>query len=110
MAKTSMILRDVKRKKIAKQYEEKRESLRAASKDESLDYDAKWEVMIALQKLPREVGRAVYCRLSSKSRQRNRCALTGRPHGYFRKFGLSRNRLREIAMRGEAPGVTKASW
>jgi small subunit ribosomal protein S14 len=57
--------------------------------------------MIALQKLPRD---------SSKSRQRNRCALTGRPHGYFRKFGLSRNRLREIAMRGEAPGVTKASW
>jgi small subunit ribosomal protein S14 len=101
MAKTSMILRDVKRKKIAKQYEEKRESLRTASKDASLDYDAKWEVMIALQKLPRD---------SSKSRQRNRCALTGRPHGYFRKFGLSRNRLREIAMRGEAPGVTKASW
>lgn len=101
MAKTSMILRDVKRKKIAKQYEEKRESLRVASKDENLDYDAKWEVMIAMQKLPRD---------SSKSRQRNRCALTGRPHGYFRKFGLSRNRLREIAMRGEAPGVTKASW
>lgn len=101
MAKTSMILRDVKRKKIAKQYEEKRESLRTASKDANLDYDAKWEVMIALQKLPRD---------SSKSRQRNRCALTGRPHGYFRKFGLSRNRLREIAMRGEAPGVTKASW
>ena len=101
MAKTSMILRDVKRKKLEKQYQEKCESLRDASKDEGLEYDAKWDAMIAMQKLPRD---------SSKSRQRNRCALTGRPHGYFRKFGLSRNRLREIVMRGEAPGVTKASW
>ena len=101
MAKKSMVLRDVKRKKMAKQFEAKRESLRAACKDEDLDYDSKWDAMIALQKMPRD---------SSKSRQRNRCALTGRPHGYFRKFGLSRIRLREIAMRGEAPGVTKASW
>ena len=101
MAKTSMILRDVKRRKIEEKFAQKRAMLRAQCKDENLDYDAKWEAMIALQKLPRD---------SSKSRQRNRCALTGRPHGYFRKFGLSRNRLREIAMRGEAPGVTKASW
>ncbi len=101
MAKTSMILRDIKRKKLEKKFEQKRAELRAQCKDEGLDYETKWEAMIALQKLPRD---------SSKSRQRNRCALTGRPHGYFRKFGLSRNRLREIAMRGEAPGVTKASW
>ena len=57
--------------------------------------------MIALQKLPRDSG---------KTRQRNRCALTGRPHGYYRKFGLSRNKLREIILKGQAPGVTKASW
>ncbi len=101
MAKKSMVLRDVKRAKLAKQLGEKREHLRALCKDENLDYDAKWDAMIALQKMPRD---------SSKSRHRNRCALTGRPHGYFRKFGLSRIRLREIAMRGEAPGVTKGSW
>ncbi len=101
MAKKSMVLRNVKRAKLAEQHREKRESLRAACKDESLDYDSKWDAMIALQKMPRD---------SSKSRYRNRCALTGRPHGYFRKFGLSRIRLREISMRGEAPGVTKASW
>ena len=101
MAKKSMVLRNVKRAKLAKQMGAKRDSLRAACKDENLDYDTKWDAMIALQKLPRD---------TSKSRYRNRCALTGRPHGYFRKFGLSRNRLREIAMRGEAPGVTKGSW
>ena len=101
MAKTAMVLRNVKRQKLAEQLGEKRDSLRAACKDVELDYDAKWDAMIALQKMTRD---------SSKSRYRNRCALTGRPHGYFRKFGLSRNRLREIAMRGEAPGVTKGSW
>jgi small subunit ribosomal protein S14 len=61
----------------------------------------RWQAMIDLQKLPRD---------SSKSRQRNRCALTGRPRGYFRRFGLARCALREVVMRGEAPGVTKASW
>ena len=101
MAKKSMVLRNVKRGKLAEKHSEKRDSLREACKDESLDYDSKWDAMIALQKMPRD---------SSKSRYRNRCGLTGRPHGYFRKFGLSRNRLREVAMRGEAPGVTKASW
>ena len=101
MAKKSMVLRNVKRAKLAKQLGEKRDNLRALCKDENIEYDAKWDAMIALQKMPRD---------SSKSRHRNRCALTGRPHGYFRKFGLSRIRLREIAMRGEAPGVTKGSW
>ena len=64
-------------------------------------YDDKWEAMLALQKLPRDSG---------KTRQRNRCALTGRPHGYYRKFGLSRNKLREVILKGQAPGVVKASW
>lgn len=101
MAKKAMVLRNVKRSKLATKLESRRDALRAACKDDSLDYDAKWDAMIALQKLPRD---------SSRARYRNRCGLTGRPHGYFRKFGLSRNRLREIAMRGEAPGVTKGSW
>ncbi|MEE9446371.1 MAG: 30S ribosomal protein S14 [Arenicellales bacterium] len=101
MAKTAMVLRNVKRGKLAKQFGEKREALRTIGKDPAVEYDEKWDAMMALQKLPRD---------SSKSRYRNRCALTGRPHGYFRKFGLSRNRIREIAVRGEAPGVWKASW
>ncbi len=101
MAKKSMVMRNDMRAQLIEKYSEKRNSLRAACKDESLDYDSKWDAMIALQKLPRD---------SSKARYRNRCALTGRPHGYFRKFGLARGRLREIAMRGEAPGVVKASW
>jgi len=101
MAKKSMIARDVKRKKIAAKYAKKRAELRAQNADESLDYDARWEAMISLQKLPRD---------SSRSRQRNRCALSGRPRGYFRRFGVGRNQLRELIMRGEAPGVVKASW
>ena len=101
MAKKAMALRNVKRSKLATKLESRRDALRSACKDESLDYDAKWDAMIALQKMPRD---------SARVRYRNRCGLTGRPHGYFRKFGLSRNRLREIAMRGEAPGVTKGSW
>ena len=101
MAKKSMVSRDVKRKKLAEQYATKRDALRVASKDENVDYDTKWDTMIAMQKLPRD---------SSKSRYRNRCALTGRPHGYFRRFGMARTRIREIVMRGEAPGVVKASW
>ncbi len=101
MAKKSMVSRDVKRKKLAAQYQSKRDALRTASKQEEMDYDEKWDTMIAMQKLPRD---------SSKARYRNRCALTGRPHGYFRRFGLARTRIREIVMRGEAPGVVKGSW
>jgi len=101
MAKKSMIAREVKRKKLAAQYGAQRAAIRQRVTDESLSYDDRWEAMIELQKLPRD---------SSKTRQRNRCALTGRPRGYFRRFGLARNALREVVMRGEARGVVKASW
>ncbi len=101
MAKKSMVSRNDKRGKLAVKLAEKRAFLIATVKSEESDYDAKWDAMMALQKLPRD---------SSKARYRNRCALTGRPHGYFRRFGLSRNRLREVAMRGEVPGLVKASW
>ncbi len=101
MAKKSMVSRNNKRGKLAAKMADKRAALVATVKSEESDYDAKWDAMIALQKLPRD---------SSKARYRNRCALTGRPHGFFRRFGLSRNRLREVAMRGEVPGLAKASW
>lgn len=101
MAKKSMIARDVKRQKLNKRYQAKRLELKKIISDESVSYDDRWEAMLALQKLPRDSGR---------TRQRNRCALTGRPHGYFRKFGLSRNKLREIILKGQAPGVVKSSW
>ena len=78
-----------------------RSQLKQQTIDVNSSYDERWQAMIDLQKLPRD---------SSKSRQRNRCALTGRPRGYFRRFGLARCALREVVMRGEAPGVTKASW
>lgn len=101
MAKKSMIARDAKRKNLNQRFTQRRQELKQRLLDESLPDEERWEAMIALQKLPRD---------SSRSRQRNRCALTGRPRGYFRRFGLSRNALREIVMRGEAPGVVKASW
>lgn len=101
MAKKSMIARDAKRKNLNQRFTQRRQELKQRLLDESLHDEERWEAMIALQKLPRD---------SSRSRQRNRCALTGRPRGYFRRFGLSRNALREIVMRGEAPGVVKASW
>ena len=101
MAKKSMIARDAKRQKLNKRYQAKRLELKKIVSDESVSYDDRWDAMLALQKLPRDSG---------KTRQRNRCALTGRPHGYFRKFGLSRNKLREIILKGQAPGVVKSSW
>ncbi len=101
MAKKSMIARETKRARLAAKHAEKRAALRATIIDEETSGADQWDAMIALQKLPRD---------SSKVRKRNRCALTGRPHGYFRKFGLCRNQLREVIMRGEAPGVVKASW
>ena len=101
MAKKSMLAREVKRIKLNSRHGAKRVALRAAVIDESLSYEERWAAMISLQKLPRD---------SAKTRQRNRCALTGRPHGYYRKFGLSRNKLREIILLGQAPGVSKASW
>lgn len=101
MAKKSMIARDVKRKKLNDRMHEKRIELKKIVSNEESSFDEKWDAMVALQKLPRD---------SSKQRQRNRCAMTGRPHGYFRKFGLSRNRLREVILKGQAPGVVKSSW
>lgn len=101
MAKKSMIAREEKRAVLAKKYADRREQLRDTIIDLETSGSDQWDAMIALQKLPRD---------SALVRRRNRCALTGRPHGYYRKFGLSRNKLREVIMRGEAPGVVKASW
>lgn len=101
MAKKSMIARDVKRTKLNNRFQARRDELREVISNPEVEYDDKWAAMIALQKLPRD---------SSKARQRNRCGLTGRPHGYYRKFGLSRNKLREVILKGQAPGVVKASW
>jgi len=101
MAKKSMVAREAKRTKLNNRLHARRLELKAIVSNQESEYDDKWEAMMALQKLPRDSG---------KSRQRNRCALTGRPHGYYRKFGLSRNKLREIILKGQAPGVVKASW
>ena len=101
MAKKSMVAREVKRQKLNNRYQAKRERLKQINSDQSASFDERWEAMLALQKLPRD---------SSRSRQRNRCALSGRPHGYYRKFGLSRNKLREVILLGQAPGVVKSSW
>ena len=101
MAKQSMKARDVKRTKLVAKYAEKRVELKAIIKDVNTSDEDRWAAVLKLQELPRD---------SSPSRQRNRCNVTGRPHGYLRKFGLSRIKLREAAMRGEVPGLKKASW
>ncbi|MEI5640278.1 MULTISPECIES: 30S ribosomal protein S14 [unclassified Pseudoalteromonas] len=101
MAKNSMKARDVKRAKLVAQYAEKRAALKAIISDVNASDDERWDAVLKLQTLPRD---------SSPSRQRNRCNITGRPHGYLRKFGLSRIKVREAAMRGEIPGLKKASW
>lgn len=101
MAKTSMIYREVHRAKLVRKYAAKRAELRAIIKDVNRDEEERREARIRLNKLPRD---------SSPIRLRNRCALSGRPHGFYRKFGLARNKLREAAMRGDVPGLVKASW
>ncbi len=101
MAKTSMINRDKKRARLAAKYATKRADLKAKIADPKTGGEERFEALQDLQKLPRD---------SSPVRQRNRCRLTGRPHGYYRKFGLARNKLREAAMRGDIPGLVKASW
>jgi small subunit ribosomal protein S14 len=101
MAKKSMIAREEKRKELVKKYAVKRSALKEIIRDPNASYEDKETAHLQLQKLPRD---------SSASRVRNRCNLTGRPHGYYRKFGLSRNKLREATMRGDVPGVVKASW
>lgn len=101
MAKRSMINRDKKRTALVVKYAAKRAELRDKVKNVKLSEEERHVAMVALQKLPRD---------SSYTRRRNRCSITGRSRGYYRKFGLSRSKLREIMMRSEAPGVVKASW
>ncbi|ETI61004.1 30S ribosomal protein S14 [Marinomonas profundimaris] len=101
MAKVSMIQREAKRTKLVAKHAEKRAALKAIISDVNASDDEKWEATLKLQALPRD---------SSSSRQRNRCQITGRPHGVYRRFGLSRIKLREAAMRGDVPGLKKASW
>ncbi|AGA34202.1 SSU ribosomal protein S14p (S29e) [Thioalkalivibrio nitratireducens DSM 14787] len=101
MAKISMMQREQKRARLVAKYAARRAELKTKILDESLPGEERLAAMQALQKLPRD---------SSAVRQRNRCGLTGRPKGYYRRFGLGRNKLREFAMRGEIPGLRKASW
>jgi small subunit ribosomal protein S14 len=101
MAKKSMIARDKKRAVLIAKYAQRRAELRNKTKNIALSEEERMKAQIALQKLPRD---------SSVARRRNRCRLTGRPRGCYRKFGLGRSKLRELMMRGEVPGVVKASW
>jgi small subunit ribosomal protein S14 len=101
MAKLALINREDKRAKLVAKFAAKRKALNAIIDNAALSDDERMDARLKLQQLPRN---------ASPVRQRNRCALTGRPRGVFRKFGLCRNKLREIAMRGEVPGLTKASW
>jgi len=101
MAKKSMIAREAKRARTVAKYAEKRAALKAVINNASSSDDEIWEAQMKLQKLPRN---------ASPARQQRRCRLTGRPHAVYRKFGLCRNKLREAAMRGDVPGLVKASW
>jgi small subunit ribosomal protein S14 len=101
MAKKSMINRDIKRRELVEKYAAKRRALKAQLLDPNLSDEERDEAWRKFHSLPRD---------SSRSRIRNRCRLSGRPHGYYRKFGLARNKLREAAMRGDVPGLVKASW
>ena len=101
MAKLSLINRDIKRAKLADKYAPKRAALKAIINDQSMSDEERYQARLQLQQLPRN---------ASPTRQRNRCAVTGRPRGVYSKFGLTRHKLREMALRGEVPGMTKASW
>ena len=101
MAKLSTVLRNEKRRKLVAKFQAKRAALLAVIDDQKASDEDRAAARAKLERLPRD---------SSPVRVRNRCALTGRPRGYFRKFGLARNKLRDIAMRGEVPGLAKASW
>ena len=101
MAKLSIINREAKRTKMVAKYANKRAELAAVYNNLKLSSEERMAARLKFQQLPRD---------SSPSRQRNRCQITGRPRGVFRKFGLCRNKLREVVMRGEVPGMTKASW
>ncbi len=101
MAKKSMINRDIKRTKMVAKYRTKRLGLKKIIKDMKVSDEERFQAMIKLQALPRD---------ASPVRQRNRCGLSGRPHGFYRKFGLAKTKLRERTMNGEVPGLSKASW
>ena len=101
MAKLALINRNDKRRKMVEKYASKREALVAVIDDQSRSDEERYAARLKLQELPRN---------SSPVRVRNRCNLTGRPRGVFRKFGLGRSKLRDFVMRGEVPGMTKASW
>lgn len=101
MAKKSMLAREVKRAKIVQRYANKRAKLKQIIQSTQSTDDEREAALLKLQSLPRN---------ASPSRLRNRCNITGRPHGYYRKFGLARTKLREATMRGEIPGLSKASW
>jgi small subunit ribosomal protein S14 len=101
MAKKSMLEREVRRAKLVAKYAAKRAKLKAIIVDEKSTDEERLEAVAKLAALPRD---------ASPSRLRNRCSITGRPRGYYRKFGLGRNKLRESTMSGEIPGLRKASW
>jgi|TARA_B110000263_G_C15171204_1_gene446998 small subunit ribosomal protein S14 len=101
MAKSSMINRENKRARLVKKFAVKRAALKATIRDLNASDEDRWEAQIKLQKLPRD---------ASPVRKQRRCRLTGRPHAVYRRFGLGRNKLREAAMRGDVPGLVKASW
>ena len=101
MAKLAVINRNEKRKKLVAKYAKKRAALEAIIEDPKASDETRFAARLKIQALPRN---------ANPTRLRNRCALTGRPRGVYRKFGLGRNKLREFAMRGEVPGIVKASW
>ena len=101
MAKLALKNREAKREALNKKFAAKRAALKAAFSDQTLSMEERLDAQQKLQQLPRN---------ANPTRLRNRCSLTGRPRGTFRKFGLARNKIREAAMRGDIPGLTKASW
>ena len=101
MAKLALVLRDKKRRKTVEKFKSKRAALIEIIEDSRASDEAREEARAKLQRLPRD---------ASPVRLRNRCALTGRPRGVYSKFGLGRNKLRDLALKGEIPGVIKASW
>lgn len=101
MAKTSMVNREVKRQRLVQKYAARKQQLKELLRDPNLGDEERAEAWRKFHAIPRD---------ASRSRMRNRCRISGRPHGYYRKFGLARNKLREAAMRGDVPGLVKASW
>ena len=101
MAKQALLQRELKREKLAAKFAKKYTELKATSNDAKKSEEERDAARLALQRLPRN---------ANPTRQRNRCVITGRPRGVFKKFGLTRHKVREMAMRGEIPGMTKASW